>query len=113
MDKIILTASCLFLAASAPAFAGDPAAGQKKSQTCAACHGVDGKGNQAVGAPNLTDGIWLYGSSEATIIEGINKGRHADGGGGHTPMPAHKDSLGAGKVHILAAYVWGLSNKGQ
>jgi len=84
---------------------------QVYKDVCAACHGMDGKGNQAVGAPNLTDGIWLYGSSEATIIEGINKGRHADGGGGHTPMPAHKDTLGAGKVQILAAYVWGLSNK--
>jgi cytochrome c oxidase cbb3-type subunit 3 len=77
-------------------------------QTCAACHGMDGKGNQAVGAPNLTDAIWLYGSSEATIMEGINKGRHADGSA--TAMPAHKDTLGAGKVQILAAYVWGLSN---
>jgi len=42
MNQIILTATCLLLAASAPAFAGDPAAGQKKSQTCAACHGPDG-----------------------------------------------------------------------
>jgi len=83
------------------------------AQNCAACHGMDGKGNPAMGAPNLTDGVWLYGSSEATIIEGITKGRHADGGGGRTPMPAHKDTLGAGKVQILAAYVWGLSNKPQ
>jgi len=83
------------------------------AQNCAACHGLDGKGNPAMGAPNLTDGVWLYGSSEATIIEGIMKGRHADGGGGSTPMPAHKDTLGAGKVQILAAYVWGLSNKPQ
>ncbi len=80
-------------------------------QTCAACHGADGKGNQAVGAPNLTDQIWLYASSEATIAEGINKGRHLDLDDKHLPMPPHKDTLGPGKVQILAAYVWGLSNK--
>jgi len=79
-------------------------------QNCAACHGADGKGNQAVGAPNLTDAIWLYGSSEVTIAEGINKGRHLDLAEGHLPMPGHKDTLGPGKVQILAAYVWGLSN---
>ena len=42
MNRILLAASCLILAASLPAYAGDPAAGQKKSQTCAACHGPDG-----------------------------------------------------------------------
>ncbi len=80
-------------------------------QNCAACHGADGKGNQAMGAPNLTDQIWLYGSSEATITEGINKGRHLDLAEGQSAMPAHKESLGNGKAQILAAYVWGLSNK--
>ena len=58
------------------------------AQNCAACHGADGKGNQALGAPNLTDNIWLFGSSEAAIIEGITKGHnlepdrgcHADAG---------------------------------
>ncbi len=80
-------------------------------QNCAACHGADGKGNQAVGAPNLTDRIWLYGSSEATIAEGINKGRHLDMTDGHLPMPAHRDILGPARIRIVAAYVWGLSNK--
>jgi len=70
---------------------------------CAACHGPEGKGNQQIGAPNLTDKIWLYDSSEATLIEGISKGRN-------NVMPAHKDFLGEAKVHVLAAYVWGLSN---
>ena len=79
-------------------------------QNCAACHAIDGKGNQALGAPNLTDQIWLYGSSEATITEGINKGRHLDLDAEHMPMPAHKAILGDGRVQILAAYVWGLSN---
>jgi len=70
---------------------------------CVACHGVDGKGNQAVGAPNLTDDIWLYGPTEATIIETITNGRNI-------VMPAHKDFLGEARVHLLAAYVYSLSH---
>jgi cytochrome c oxidase cbb3-type subunit 3 len=73
------------------------------AQNCAACHGPEGKGNAAVGAPNLTDEVWLYGGGESTIVETITKGRN-----GH--MPAWKDFLGEPKTHILAAYVWGLSN---
>jgi cytochrome c oxidase cbb3-type subunit 3 len=70
---------------------------------CAACHMATGKGNQAVGAPNLTDRIWLYGSSEATIVETILKGRD-------NTMPAHENLLSPEKIRLLAAYVWGLSN---
>ena len=70
---------------------------------CAACHGGDGKGNTAMGAPNLTDKVWLYGSSEATIVETVTKGRNG-------MMPAHEAILTPEKVHLLAAYVWGLSN---
>ena len=73
---------------------------------CAACHGADGKGNVAVGAPNLTDKVWLYGSSEDTIIDTITKGRS-------NMMPAHKDLLGAQRVHILAGYVYGLSQESR
>jgi len=69
---------------------------------CAACHGPEGKGNPVVGAPNLTDKTWLYGSSEATIMETIEKGRN-------NVMPAHKAFLGEQRVHIVAAYVYGLS----
>jgi len=69
---------------------------------CVACHGVDGTGNQLVGAPNLTDKVWLYGSSEATITETITHGRQAK-------MPAWQDFLGDAKVHLLAAYVLSLS----
>ncbi len=79
-------------------------------QNCAACHGLDGTGNQAVGAPNLTDNIWLYGSSEKTIAEGITRGRHLDITDGHKPMPVFGPVLGADKIKLLAAYVWGLSN---
>jgi cytochrome c oxidase cbb3-type subunit 3 len=80
------------------------------AQNCAACHGADGKGNQAIGAPNLTDGTWLYGSSEETIAYGVMNGRHLGIEPEHSPMPAFKDTLGAGKIHLLAAYVWSLSN---
>jgi cytochrome c oxidase cbb3-type subunit 3 len=77
---------------------------------CAACHGVDGKGNQALGAPNLTDKVWLYGSAEATIAEGINKGRNVNATPGSTTMPSFKDQLGPARIQLVAAYVWSLSN---
>jgi cytochrome c oxidase cbb3-type subunit III len=78
------------------------------AQNCAACHGGDGKGNQQVGAPNLTDRTWLYGSTEAVITETIARGRGA--ASAVTRMPAHKDLLDDGKIQLLVAYVWGLSN---
>lgn len=71
-------------------------------QNCVACHGADGKGNQMLGAVDLTNNAWLYGSSEATIIETITNGRQ-------NQMPAFKDFLGEAKVHILAAYVLSLN----
>ena len=70
--------------------------------TCAACHGPEGKGNPALGAPNLTDRIWLHGSGEARIIETVTRGRQSQ-------MPAHKDTLGDAKIRLLAAYVLSLS----
>ncbi len=70
--------------------------------TCAACHGAGGKGNPALGAPNLTDRIWLHGSGEARIIETVTRGRQSQ-------MPAHKDTLGDAKIRLLAAYVLSLS----
>jgi cytochrome c oxidase cbb3-type subunit 3 len=79
-------------------------------QSCAACHGPDGKGNQALGAPNLTDAIWLYDSSEATIADGINKGRHVGVNPDQPPMPAHKNLLSPARIQLVAAYVWSLSN---
>jgi cytochrome c oxidase cbb3-type subunit 3 len=77
-------------------------------QNCSACHGVDGKGNPLMGAPNLTDSIWLYGGTEATITETVTKGRGS--ASAVTRMPAHKDLIDAGKIQVLTAYVWGLSN---
>ena len=73
---------------------------------CIACHGEDGKGNIALGAPNLTDKTWLYGGSEAVIVESITKGRMA-------MMPAQDKVLSPEKIHLLTAYVWGLSNNKQ
>jgi len=87
------------------------ARGKSKFGTiCAACHGPDGKGNKALGAPNLTDDIWLYGGSETLIMETINKGRGANMvAAGVSVMPAHKDLLDDAKIHLLAAYVYSLS----
>ena len=73
---------------------------------CVACHGADAKGNIALGAPNLTDKTWLYGSSEATIVETVTKGRMA-------MMPAQDKVLSPEKIQLLTAYVWGLSNNKQ
>ena len=76
------------------------------SAGCLGCHGADGKGMQAIGAPNLTDNVWLYGSSESTIVETITNGRQ-------NKMPAWKEFLGDGKVQVLAAYVYSLSHGTQ
>lgn len=76
--------------------------GAPKFASCAACHGADGKGNPMLGAPNLADRTWLYGGSAETIMETIRKGRTST-------MPAFGDFLGEEKVHVLAAYVWSLS----
>ena len=76
--------------------------GKRHFGTCAACHGADGKGTMALGAPNLTDQTWLHGGSEAAIVETILMGRKSQ-------MPAHKDFLGEAKSHLLAAYVYSLS----
>jgi len=79
------------------------AAGEKIfTSMCAGCHQADGTGIQALGAPNLTDNIWLYGSSRGHIQKTITNGRKGI-------MPAHKELLGEKKIHILAAYVYSLS----
>jgi cytochrome c oxidase cbb3-type subunit 3 len=81
------------------------AAGKAKYDTmCVACHGMDGTGNQALGAPNLTDNNWLYGGSPGVIRQTLAKGRNG-------VMPAHRDFLGEDKVHVLAAYIYSLSAK--
>ena len=72
-------------------------------QLCVGCHGADGRGNQQLGAPNLTDDIWLYGGSQKSVMESIDKGRSGR-------MPAHNEFLGEAKSHLLAAYVYSLSH---
>jgi cytochrome c oxidase cbb3-type subunit III len=78
------------------------AAGKNRFVLCAACHGADGKGNQAIGAPNLTDDIWLYGGTEAAVRKSVADGRHGQ-------MPSHA-WLGDDKIKLLAAYVYSLSH---
>jgi cytochrome c oxidase cbb3-type subunit 3 len=78
--------------------------GKDKFAACAACHGADGKGNHAVGAPNLTDNVWLYGWGAEAIIKIVNEGKT-------NVMPGQARLLNADQIHVLTAYVWGLSNK--
>ncbi len=79
------------------------AAGKEKfDQLCVACHNANGTGNQALGASNLTDDVWLYGGSQAAIEETLTGGRNGQ-------MPAFREFLGEDKVHLLAAYVYSLS----
>ena len=82
------------------------ALGKSKFAACAACHGMDGKGNPALGAPNLTDDIWLHGYGEAAIVAMVNNGKV-------NQMPAQADKLTEAQIHVLASYVWGLSNNGK
>jgi cytochrome c oxidase cbb3-type subunit 3 len=78
--------------------------GKSKFTACAACHGVDGKGNPALGAPNLTDDTWLHGWGEQAIVAIITNGKT-------NIMPAQAGKLTEAQIHVLASYVWGLSNK--
>ncbi|TQV84834.1 cytochrome-c oxidase, cbb3-type subunit III [Exilibacterium tricleocarpae] len=75
---------------------------QVYAQNCAACHAADGTGNQVVGAPNLTDDIWLYSGTAAGIRQSVRSGRFGN-------MPAQSDKLREEKIHLLAAYVYSLS----
>jgi cytochrome c oxidase cbb3-type subunit 3 len=70
---------------------------------CAACHGSDGTGNQAIGVPNLTDDIWLHGGRVEDIEIQIQNGRV-------NQMPAHAGLLSKEKIHLLGTYVYSLSN---
>lgn len=80
--------------------------GKAKFSACAACHGMDGKGNTALGAPNLSDDTWLHGYGENAIVAMIN-------GGKTNQMPAQAGKLTEEQIHVLAAYVWGLSNSAR
>lgn len=77
--------------------------GKAKFGACAACHGPDGKGMQAMGSANLTDNVWLHGYGEGAIAAMINNGKV-------NVMPAWADRLTESQIHVVASYVWGLSN---
>jgi cytochrome c oxidase cbb3-type subunit 3 len=79
------------------------AEGKQLYQTyCVACHGPEAMGNQALGAPNLTNGIWLYGGTQSQIAHTLRVGRNG-------VMPAFGGQLGEDKIHLLTAYIYGLS----
>ncbi len=78
----------------------------KFKAVCAACHGADGKGNQAIGAPNLSDKIWLHGWGEQFIVEMINKGKA-------NVMPAQSPRLSEDQIRLVGSYVWSLSHPTQ
>ena len=79
--------------------------GKARFATCAACHGVDGKGNKALGAPNLTDNYWLHGWGESAIVNIVKNGRN-------NVMPAQAPKLSVEQIHVVAAYVLSLSSSG-
>lgn len=76
--------------------------GKPKFTACAACHGPGGQGNPALGAPNLSDKVWLHGWGEDAVMAMVNNGKH-------NVMPAHGERLTPEQIKVLAAYVWGLS----
>ena len=78
--------------------------GKPKFAACAACHGADGKGNQALGAPNLTDKVWLHGWGEAAIVAMINNGKT-------NVMPAQGARFTPEQAKVLTAYVMNLSQR--
>ncbi|MBH9578544.1 cytochrome-c oxidase, cbb3-type subunit III [Inhella proteolytica] len=80
--------------------------GKEKFAACAACHGSKGDGNTALGAPRLNDKIWLHGWGEQAIMAMIANGKH-------NQMPAQKATLAPEQIHVLAGYVWSLSNGGK
>jgi cytochrome c oxidase cbb3-type subunit III len=80
------------------------AKGKDKFLVCAGCHGQDGKGMEALGAPNLTDKVWLHGWGEEAVVAIVTNGKM-------NQMPAQEERLTASQIHVLTAYVWGLSNK--
>lgn len=85
----------------------DPAVADGKvvfDMFCSACHGANGEGNIYVGAPNLTDNIWLYGGSVEKISESVRNGRFGT-------MPAHGELLSEERIQLISAYVYSLSQE--
>ncbi len=105
-DGVVAVANFVLGLSGAPHDAAKAAAGKEAFETnCAACHGADGKGNQDLGAPNLTDSIWLYGGDLETVETTIRDGRSG-------LMPPWRERLGERDVRLLAGYVHSLSQGG-
>lgn len=101
-DQIRQVAAYVFSLTGTPSDAAAATAGKQVfADNCAACHGDDGKGNRELGAPNLADAIWLYGSSEADIARQVRTPRHG-------VMPAWSARLGDTTVKELTVYVHSL-----
>ena len=105
-DDVRNVAEYVLSLSGSPHDATAAAAGQTRFIVCAGCHGIDGKGNQAVGAPNLTDAIWLHGTGREAIVRMINNGKT-------NVMPAQEHRLAPAQIHVVGAYVWSLSNGGS
>ena len=103
-DDVKNVANYVLSLSNSPHDAAKAALGKEKFAVCAACHGPDGKGMQAIGSANLTDNIWLHGFGEATIVGHINNGIV-------NIMPPQGQLLTKGQLHVLVSYIWGLSNK--
>ena len=103
-DDVKKLAQYVLSLSGSPHDAVQAALGKDKFGACAACHGADGKGNVAMGAPNLTDNVWLHGWGADAIIKIVNEGKN-------NAMPAQKDKLNEAQIHVLASYVWGKSNQ--
>lgn len=99
MDAVVEYVMSLSGAVEEPS---DPAGRTAYMRVCVACHGPEGKGNPMLGAPNLTDGVWLYGGSAGVIRQTIVQGRNG-------VMPAFAEFLGEDRLHVLTAYVYSLS----
>ncbi len=104
-DDLKNVAQYVLSLSGSPHDSGRAALGKEKFAVCAACHGADGKGNQALGAPNLTDNIWLHGFGEETIVSMMTNGKV-------NVMPAQGEKLSAPQIELLTAYIWGMSNQG-
>ena len=102
-DQIVTVANYVRSLSGLPTSPGYDAAAGKKifADNCTSCHGDNAKGNQELGAPDLTDKIWLYGSDEATLVETITNGRAG-------VMPAWVGRLDPSTIKALTVYVHSL-----
>jgi cytochrome c oxidase cbb3-type subunit 3 len=104
-DDIANVAEYVLSLSGSPHDAAKAEAGRAKFVVCAGCHGIDGKGNQAVGAPNLTDDVWLHGFGRDAVIRMVDNGKT-------NVMPAQEHRLTPAQIHVVGAYVWSLSHGG-